>query len=369
MTASQKGPDFFSQWGDFQKNFFSHWTEAYGKIYHPWMDSMKFWQGLKPPFAGSDVFSKWTEMMSETIGKAADQADGGIGPTVLLRMMRAGNVFVVLNEFWMEILKDLPALYQVKGDDVQSREIFDRWAAAYKKVFEQLFGTPISGTAEEIMKSWLNIAQMQQAILGMWWNPWIHAAPQLQEQVEKFMKGDWSALTAGRSLWREVYDETLGRVFRMPAFGLTKEQSEKFRRAYDAFIQFWLSLPHFYQLFYDTGMVALQEMFDKIRNLKHDKFTPDTAREIYKLWIVTNEDTFFQLFKKPEFSNAMGEVLKLGLQLKMRLDELNADICEALSIPSNRDFDAVAKAVQELRRTVRRQQKTIEALQQQINKS
>ncbi|UCG04822.1 MAG: hypothetical protein JSV83_12910, partial [Desulfobacterales bacterium] len=152
MTVSQKGADFFAQWGEFQKNFLSHWTEAYGKLYQPWMDSMKYWQGMKPPFAGPDIFSKWTEMMSETIGKAADQADGGIGPTVLFRMMRAGNVFVVLNEFWMEILKDLPALYQVKGDDVQSREIFDRWAAAYKKVFEQLLGTPISGTAEEIMK-------------------------------------------------------------------------------------------------------------------------------------------------------------------------------------------------------------------------
>ena len=368
MTASQKGSDFFSQWADFQKNFFAHWTDAYGKIYQPWTDSMKYWQAMQPPFTGPDIFSKWTQMMSETIGKAAEQAEGGLGPSVLFRMLRAGNVFVVLNEFWLEILKDLPALYQLKGDDAQSREIFNRWTAAYKKVFEQLFGVPISGSAEEIMNSWLNIVQMHQTTLGMWWNPWIQAAPQFQKQAEKFMQGDWSALTAGRSLWREVYDETLGRVFRMPAFGLTKEQTEKFRRAYDAFIQFWMAQPQFYQLFYDTAMAALREMFDKIRSLKHDEFSPETAHEIYKLWIVTNENAFFELFKRPDFSSAMGEVLNLGLRLKKRLDELSADWCEAMSIPSNRDFDAVTKAVQELRRTVRRQQKTIEALQQQIKK-
>jgi len=369
MTGSQKNPDFFSQWREFQINFYTQWAEAYGKLYRPWMDSMKYWQGAKPPSAGWDIFAKWTEMMSETVGKAAEGAGGGIGPAVLFRMMRAGNVFAALTEFWMEILEDLPALHQVKGDDVQSRQIFERWAAAYKKVFEQLFGTPISETAEDMMKSWLNIVQAHQANLGLWWSPWIQASPEFQKQAEKLMKGDWSALTAGRSLWQEVYDETLGRVFRMPAFGLTKEQTEKVRRANDAFIQFWMALPRFYQFFYDTAMAALREIYDKIQNLKQDEFTPETAREIYKLWIVTNENAFFELFKKPEFSNAMGEVLNLGLRLKKRLDELNADWCDAMSIPSNRDFDVMAKAVQELRRTVRRQQKTIEALQQQIKKS
>jgi hypothetical protein len=268
MAPSHKGPDFFSQWGEFQKNFLGQWTEAQGRLYRTWMDSMQPGQGMKPPFAGADIFSMWTEIMGETIGKAAEGAGGGLGPTVLLRMMRAGNVFAALNEFWMEILKDLPALNKVKGDDAASRKIFERWAVAYRKVFEQVFGTPVSGTAEEAMKSWLNTVQTQQAALGLLWNPWVHAAPQFQEQAEKFMKGDWSALTAGRSLWREVYDETLGRVFRMPAFGLTKEQTEKVRQANDAFIQFWMALPRFYQYFSDTAMTALKEMFDRISSLE-----------------------------------------------------------------------------------------------------
>jgi class III poly(R)-hydroxyalkanoic acid synthase PhaE subunit len=331
------------------------------------MDPMNYWQGMQWPFAGQDILSKWTEMMQDTIGKAAGQAGDGIGPTVLFRVMRAGNMFVVLNEFWMEILKDLPELYSVKGDDAKSREIFDRWAAAYKKVFEQLLGSPVSETVEEMMKSWLNIVQMNQATFGLWWNPWMKAAPQFQAQAEKLMKGDWSALTEGRSLWREVYDETLGRVFRMPAFGLTKEHTEKVRKAYDAFIHFYMALPHFYQYFYNTGMEALKALFDKIQNLKHDEFTPETVREIYKMWVATNEDAFFDLFKRPGFSNAMGEVLNMGLRLKKRLDELTADWCEAMSIPSNREFDAVAKAVQELRRKVRSQQITIDVLQQQLD--
>jgi class III poly(R)-hydroxyalkanoic acid synthase PhaE subunit len=266
----------------------------------------------------------------------------------------------------MAVLQDLPELYKVKGDAVKSREIYDSWVKRYKKVFEQLIGAPVSDTAEEIMTAWFNTVQMNQAAMGLMWNPWIQAMPQLKEYSEKLMKGDWSALSEGRSLWREVYDETLGRVFRMPAFGLTKEHTEKVRRTYDAFIQFLSSLPYFYQYFYNTGMTALKEAFAKIQNLKYEEATPEAMREIYKIWLTTNENAFFELFKSPEFSNAMGEVLNYGLRLKKRLDELSAEWCEAMSIPSNREFDAMAKAIQDLRRKARAQQKAIEALQQKL---
>ena len=154
----------------------------------------------------------------------------------------------------------------------------------------------------------------------------------------------------------------------MPAFGLTKDQIEKTRKIYDAFVKYWYSLPTFYQYFYDAGMEALRQVFDKVQNLTSEEMTPDTAREIYKIWWTTNEDAFFHLFKRPDFSNAMGEVLSYGLRFKKRLDDLTAEWCEALSIPSNREFEEVAKAIHDLRRKVRVQQKTIEALQQKLEK-
>jgi class III poly(R)-hydroxyalkanoic acid synthase PhaE subunit len=209
---------------------------------------------------------------------------------------------------------------------------------------------------------------MNQSAMGMMWNPWIQAQPQWRAQMEKLMKGDWAALGESRSLWREVYDETLGRVFRMPAFGLTKEQIERLRKTYDAFVKYWYSLPNFYQYFYDTGMEAIKQVFDKIQTLKFEEMTPDSLREIYKIWWTTNEDAFFELFRRPDFSNAMGEVLGCGLRLKKRVDDLSAEWCEALSIPSNRELDEVAKAVHDLRRKVRMQEKAIDALRQQLEK-
>ncbi|MFC1895399.1 poly(R)-hydroxyalkanoic acid synthase subunit PhaE [Thermodesulfobacteriota bacterium] len=368
MEKQEQQHDSFAQWGEFQRGFYGKWADAYSKMYQPWVDVLQSWQ-KKTPFAGPDLFSKWSEMIKETIGKAADRTEGGLGTDVLSRVMRASNIFVIFNEFWMEILKDLPEMYQAKGDDAKSREILERWLQRYTSVSEKLIGSPVSDTAQEMTTSWLNAVQMHQAAMGLMWNPWIQALPQWREQAERFMKGDLGALSENRSLWREVYDETLGRVFRMPAFGLTKAQNERVRKTYDAFVQFYTSLPNFYQHIHDTGINALKQIFEKVQDLDLKEITPETAQEVYRIWWTTNEDTFFELFKRPDFCRAMGEVLSHGLRLKKRLDDLSEEWCKTVNIPSNRDLDEVAMAIQDLRRKVHKQKRAIEELQRKIEKS
>ena len=76
MEKQEQEKDFFSQWGEFQKRFYSQWAESYSKMYQPCMDAMKLWQDKKTPFTAPEFFSKWSEMIQETIGKAAKQAEG-----------------------------------------------------------------------------------------------------------------------------------------------------------------------------------------------------------------------------------------------------------------------------------------------------
>jgi class III poly(R)-hydroxyalkanoic acid synthase PhaE subunit len=363
MDAQGKPTDVLSQWMEIQKNFYDQWLGASGSIFHPWADAMKAWSGGRPTSAGLDLFARWSEMIRDTIQKAAGGAAGGIGPEVMFRILRSSNVFVLFNQFWLEILKDLPKLYQAKWDEAASRQIYDRWVELYKTVFEQIIGSPVSKTAEEIMASWVNTLQMRQSAFGMMWGPWIQSMPQWQEQMARFLRGDWSALQEGRSLWREVYDETLGKVFRMPAFGLTKQHTEQLRRTWDAYLQFWNAVPGFYQFFYKTGMDALHEFFERLKHFKADEMTPERLKEVYRIWWTTNENALFELFKKPEFCSAMGEVLNYGLRLKKRMDELTDEWCRACSLPSRKDYDELAEAVHELRRKARRQQKLIETLQ------
>jgi hypothetical protein len=180
---------------------------------------------------------------------------------VMFRILRSQRVRAV-QPIRLEILKDLPKLNQAKSDEAASRQIYDRWVELYKKVFEQIIGSPVSRTTEDIMASWVNTLQMGQSAFGLMWGPWTKAVPQWQEQLARFLKGDWSSLQEGRSLWREVYDETLGKVFRMPAFGLTREHTEHLRRTWDAYLQFWNAVPGF-TVFLQDRHGRLKEFFDR----------------------------------------------------------------------------------------------------------
>ena len=140
MVREERQKDFFSQWFEFQRGFLSQWADSFGRTPQSWTGGLGFWQGAMTPYA--DMFSAWSKMIQETIGMTAGQAEEGLGRTVLYRTLGASNVFMVLNEFWAEVLSTLPELYQAKGDADKSRQIFERWVQRYNRVFEQVVAPP-----------------------------------------------------------------------------------------------------------------------------------------------------------------------------------------------------------------------------------
>jgi hypothetical protein len=114
-------------------------------------------------------------------------------------------------------------------------------------------------------------------------------------------------------------------------------------------------------------MDALREVFDQVQSMKIDDISPDTVRQLYTLWWQTNEKRFFELFKSTEFTRRMNEVANHGFALKQRIDRINAEWCKAMSIPTMRDFDEMAEALQGLRKKVRLQEKVIEELRNKVD--
>ncbi len=76
MDREGRERDFFSQWLELQRNFLSQWADSFGRMQLPWTDSLGFSQGVTTPYAG--LFSQWSKMIQETIGKTAGQAEEGL---------------------------------------------------------------------------------------------------------------------------------------------------------------------------------------------------------------------------------------------------------------------------------------------------
>lgn len=309
----------------------------------------------------------WEAILQSFLGAATNGGNGQGESAIAARMMQAGNAFLRINEFWGEAVKDLPDLYQSNGNAAKMSEIFDGWVERYKGVFNKSADSDLSVKAEEIFSSWTHIFKMNQKVNEPVWSPLIEAMPRWSDQSEKLAKGDISAIEEGLRLWQDVYSETLGRFLEMPGLGLTKQHSEKISRTCAEFTQFAASLPYYYQYLLNTEISALKDVFDQICDLEIKEVTPEVMREIYKIWLVTSERSFHELFKRPDFCNTVSEVLNCMFRLKKQLNELTAQWCDMMSIPSSRDHDKMAMAIQDLRRKVHAQQKTISALQKHLD--
>ncbi|MBT8339123.1 MAG: hypothetical protein HKP58_04395 [Desulfatitalea sp.] len=318
------------------------------------------------PFPSKEFLSKWRAMIESLIEKNEDLQKSGADASVVERMIGANGVFVLLNDFWHETLKEMPKLQRPEADPEKPQDIFEGWLARYNGLVEQYTDQSFSGELEQILSPWMNIVQVGQTSAGTMFNPWLESFSEWGQVSQKLSQGDLSALDQGYNLWLSSYNETLGRAFNMPAFGLTKQHAERFRRVQDEFARFTTSLPYFHHYIHQTGQAALKEVMEKVQAMKIDRPTPENIRQIYKVWLMTNEKAFFQLFQRPDFCHTTGELVHHCLRLKQQIDELTSTWCSAMSIPTNQDQDQMAMAIQLLRRKVRQQNKAIEALQQKV---
>lgn len=352
MVQIQETKEFSSDGGEkIQPQSDIHWADGY----------------KHKPAEAEVAPGEWSAIIQSLIGNNADHGSGEGQPDMAARLIQASNLFVRLNEFWAEAIKDLPELYQSSGDVEKTGEIFESWVARFKSVFKKSTDEPLAAQAGEIFSSWAHILQMNQKANAPVWGPLMEAMPRWSDQSEKLAKGDLAAIDEGLKLWREVYGETLGRFLEMPGLGLTKQHTEKMSKTCAEFTQFASSLPYFYQYLFKTEMAALKEVFEQIRDLKINEATPEAIREIYKVWLATSEKRFHELFRRPDFCHTVSEVLNCMFRLKQQLNEMSAQWCEAMSIPSRRDHDHMAMAIQDLRRKVHAQQRTISALQEHLN--
>jgi len=317
-------------------------------------------------FFSQDFLSKWRSFIGSFVDGNGSSEKNAAEADAVERMINANGVFMLLNDFWNTTIKELPKLSEAKNDQGKSKDIIDGWIERYQTFFEKNTGMLLNGEIDQIISTWMNILQLHHNAAGRIFNPWLESLSDWGQVSEKFAQGDLSALDQGFHLWLDTYNETIGRALNMPSLGLTKQHAEKFKKVHAEFSQFVSSLPFLHQYIYQTGISAMKEVIEKIKTAELESPTPENFREIYNIWLMTNEKAFFKLFQSPDFCATTSEIVHSSLRVKRQLDDLTATWCATMSIPTSHDHDKMAMAIQELRRKVRSQEKAIEALQRTV---
>ena len=359
---SPQGQDAWQDWWKMQQKMFDFWKDAMqsfqpGKPFEAY--GMKDWS---LPFG-----SMYQEMMK---GSASAYQEfmklipTGIGRETFEKMTQASQIYQNLMSFWNQFFQTLPG----KDDVVKWKEFSQNWMENYNTILDDFFSLNLPEPFRSLMKTPAELTEMYQDVFFNFFQPWVDVSDELQAKYTEAMKGDRDAYLEFLKVWHEAYQNSYGKVLRVPAFGLSRESFEKLSGSIDSFMQYLAASNKFSAALYKTGQDVMERLTMKVADLAEKSEAPSTFREFYQLWWHTNEEAYFELFKTESFSQMLGETVDAWVKFKKRYDELLDDfISHNLPIPTEKEMDALYKTVYQLRRTIKEQGKKIEELSAKID--
>jgi len=234
------------------------------------------------------------------------------------------------------------------------KKVSEKWIEEYQEVMKSLWGPAPSEDRKQIIDSWGAMLKGQVDSFFKFVSPVFENLDKFPEKFSAAAKGDQQGILDLYAILRNDYEQTIGKLFKMPAMGYFKEFQERVYHIIDSYIEFQAVLEEYYSLFYETGMASMQKVMARMSEFKEEDWSnPEGMKKFYRMWLQMNEDAFHDLFLTPSFINLLREVLTRGLQFRKWTEELYDKIIEATPLPSKSDMDEVYKALYDLKKEVR----------------
>jgi len=360
------------------KDMMSMWMNIPGKLSEGWM---KFYKAFTPgdysfpffrkeeeqkslPFDNLNMYEEWMKMTGDTIQKVLQMApSGGVGPETYFKLFDGMKAYFSLYEFWGSWTKTMAPFGGKTPTPDEWKGVQEKLAVDYTKVLDTVIGRKPPETMEEIMKMQGKVMGQGIEMFAWFRDPWSIMMRQGPQVLSKAATGDISAVREGFSLWQTAISDTIGKLLHIPSLGYSREYEERQKEVAEAYVKFATSLPAFYSEFYQAGSKAFDKLLDKSKDIPADS-SPESFKKFYALWLKTNEDTFYDLFKREEFTNMMNEVMKRGLDFKRKMDFSTSKYLESLSIPNREEMNDVYKAIYDLKHEVREMSKEVQVLKE-----
>lgn len=358
----------------------SLWTDLPGKLSEQWM---KLYNNFSPPslslglfkksentkklpFGSLGMYEEWMKMSGETFRRVLEMAPGGsVGPETYNKVFDGMKAYFSIYEFWTSWTKVMAPFEGKTPSSDQWNGAQEKLTDEYKRVLDTVIGVKPPDTMEGIMK--LQGKMMSQGIEFLSWfkTPWKVAAKQGPQVASKVLTGDITAVREGFSLWQTAVSDTIGKLLNIPSIGYSREHEERQKVLAEAYVKYATSFPSFYSEFYQTGSKAFDNLLEKSRDIPADH-SPESFKKFYSLWIRVNEDAFYDLFKRSEFSDMMNEVMKKGLDFKKKLDKNTSKHLESLSIPNRDEMNDVYKAFHDIKYEIRQLSREVREMKENL---
>jgi class III poly(R)-hydroxyalkanoic acid synthase PhaE subunit len=350
------------QWLDWQKGVWDTWMSAAGKGMNA-TESMSSKQ--TPPNIYKDMYQAWIKSFVNPL--AANDNQGGLGVDVFNRLVDASNTYINLLGLWgrsMTLFEQLPVGTTLTNEKIE--ELYQQWNENYESIMTSLWGKSSGIDIKEIIKTYQDTTAFTNQYVTKFWETIRKSSEQLPDIILRMTKGESGASSELTGFLQKNYEETLGKILRVPSLGYFREFNDKVNRAVDSYMHYSMIMTEYFVPFYHAGQTAGKELFNRITEYRGQEITSETLKEFYKIWWTVNEDTYAEMFQSEEFTKLLGEVLQHGLLFRKHVDELTDELVQFTSLPSKKDMDDLYRSVYELKKEVKLQKKKIVQLESQL---
>jgi class III poly(R)-hydroxyalkanoic acid synthase PhaE subunit len=323
-----------------EKEFFEGVAESTSRLMSAWGKAMRFSGGENVYQAYEKLGLPWTS------------------PSMLTRIMDSTYMVLKSQEFIRLAAQDLQDLVKQACDPEKVGAIKEKWTQSHEALICQLFGIPSPNEVQSLLQLWQSMMESLS-----------RAGGGVQSQfMSMALSVGWAFPAAAAAcqtilpLCAEAYENTVGRFFRVPGFGLTREYEERTKKALDAETKFLKALPEFQEQLLSASKSAMDKVVDHVAKMNIEEVTPETYQVFYKIWVSYNEDSFIELFRSDRFCRTLADTVHKGLEARMKMDSVIADGLSFWNIPTNKDMEEVYEEFYQMKKKIRRLERELDDL-------
>ena len=333
---------------------------AFKELYDTWMKSA----GVKGVVGPGSWYEEFTKRLQKTFG---DQVGDGLGLTVFKRITSSAEIYFDVLDFWAKTLSASPDIAAGKPLPPEKvKELHDQWMRNYRSLMESLWGSAPSAEMQDLFKALSGPPGAGAESAWAFLAPTVTTMSQLPGLFQRLAKGDMAAAAELGGIFAKNYEETMGKALLAPTIGYFREFQERINKAIYAYGQYTNGKAAFLSFLQSAGVTAAEKVFQRFIAFTPKEITPETYKELYKLWCNTNEEVYQEVSRSKEFVGLAKQMVEQGLLLRKELDEISDHVLKFTNFPSKKDMDEIYLAIYETKRDLRIARKRVTELEKQL---
>jgi len=268
----------------------------------------------------------------------------------------------VMQEYWLPLFKPWSGVVQTPETEEHGQFNKGRVAESLQstvRMWQTMMGAMSEPSAFEHFQK---ATEMTPDIALGFTQTCLQSFTGLQAQAGEWIKKRGAALSTAdiqqldseliRNL-TETYEQEFSRYLKVPQIGLGRFHQERLLQAADKQNTFHLVLSEFLHMLYLPVEKSLKSLQEKMVEMTETGPLDEKSKTYYNLWIKLLEGEYMELFKKPEYADAMGKTLSALNEFAGARQAVVNDVIKQVNIPTNQDLDELTKEIYLLKKRVR----------------